>query len=1376
MLRPLIVFALLVSIAFADTETNNNCSEVELISELHNISIAKTHEETGTVYQESDTYDYYYFQSQLPAEISVSIYGNKTNYSFFIGTQCDGGSIYTNTSDSNTKNAGTFEVGAGDFIYLKIQRRYNTLMSYNLTINYTPIVPKLSVSNASINEGNHGWYTKKIPVTLSAAHNQTVTVHYETFDDTATLAGNDYKAATGVLTFLPGETTRMIPLEINGDTIQEPDESFKVILSNPSSNASISDGIATITLLNDDGHVVQNNLRDFLIRNPVTTRNIRGNLAMIGNSVLCPKNNTGACISDSNTANNGLDLKFINTDNFNGTYKNSSRAQLAIPNNATIKWAGLYTQGYIQGITNTATITKTLTNTPTRLTIPSLGNINLTPSISNIFANGGSGYSYGSFSEISQLVGKKGVEVNGWITAANIIAHEGTDSSGLGNYGAWSLVVVYEDDSLSLKNISVFDGYRAVYNATGYTTVDIAIDGFLTPTSGEISSSLAIFAGEGDKNIEGDRLYLDGDEISIVNQNAFNSSITGVVRSPNLINNQGIDIQNHDVSSIIKNGQQSATIRLTSTQDKYFPSVVAFATELYEPRVCYAQTLLDENGNEISTLSLGDTITIATWISNMKKDAEDSNLETADKVEITLELDSENLEYIPESITIQNINESSYFSKTDTKDADTAEFFFDTNTSKWRVGIGASGTDGGRLLPNEDNNPGQKTYATFQAKITQSGDISINNLYKVSYENSLLGVRFGDESPLNIGICTDFDTTLNVSAPLGAFNVVHAGFNQGSNSTDGAAEENALYTQIAGQAFDVTVLALGSDFSSIQPYTGTVQVSIIENPGYVAGAGGTNQALCDNALPLSTKSISFDNETQKNLSFSYPNAHIGLGFKVSFGEGASLQHVCSRDPGGFAVRPASYVYQTESDLIGANTYTLQITSQNIDESTSTTNYNQTSSNIDASMHLVTPAGCGLAPWNESMSLSGGFSLGVMNYNFFTYSNVGDVRVEFKDTKWTSVDQGSSNGKGYDDCIVDSHSNTPTGGKIGCNIYKEEVFSFVAKSFQNTASFINGEPFYYTSGGNGVSPTLNINTQAILGDNTIATNYTQSCFAKNITTNLTLNNAPQERKDTIAYLPDNNTLIANNENVAISTLEDEFNAGMADVRVLFNFTRQTNTAHEPFHVFLDDFNITSTTDTNGLSGTDFDRTINMDNNATFYYGRVHAPDYRFGGKSGTARVYYEVYCKDCNTTEFNALGNQSPDTLYWHQNTLHDATLYGSVGSFISLGDVRFGSANYGAATTTTATAAIASGVEVQILTTNQAPYTDRIRLTPSSWLIYNPFNPAATTTDFTVEFYGAGAWAGEGSVHKTEEGEIGTHAHTTDQNTTIKRNNRRINW
>ena len=87
-------------------------------------------------------------------------------------------------------------------------------------------------------------------VSLSTASSQQVRVDFATKDGTAK-AESDYQAASGTLSFNPGETSRQISVKIDGDTSVESDEQFSVELSNPS-GATIADGHAVGTILNDD--------------------------------------------------------------------------------------------------------------------------------------------------------------------------------------------------------------------------------------------------------------------------------------------------------------------------------------------------------------------------------------------------------------------------------------------------------------------------------------------------------------------------------------------------------------------------------------------------------------------------------------------------------------------------------------------------------------------------------------------------------------------------------------------------------------------------------------------------------------------------------------------------------------------------------------------------------------------------------------------------------------------------------------------------------------------------------------------------------------------------------------------------------------------
>ena len=82
----------------------------------------------------------------------------------------------------------------------------------------------------------------ELEVRLSGASAQTVTVDYETEDDSA-IAGEDYTETSGTLTFGPGATARTIV--VIDDAEDEQEETFEVTLSGPW-NATLSGGQAEL--------------------------------------------------------------------------------------------------------------------------------------------------------------------------------------------------------------------------------------------------------------------------------------------------------------------------------------------------------------------------------------------------------------------------------------------------------------------------------------------------------------------------------------------------------------------------------------------------------------------------------------------------------------------------------------------------------------------------------------------------------------------------------------------------------------------------------------------------------------------------------------------------------------------------------------------------------------------------------------------------------------------------------------------------------------------------------------------------------------------------------------------------------------------------
>ena len=79
-------------------------------------------------------------------------------------------------------------------------------------------------------------------------------VDWSTANGTAT-AGSDYVAASGQVTFNPGEVSQPILVSINGDITIEPNETVLLQLSN-AAGGGITDGAGTGTILNDETTIV----------------------------------------------------------------------------------------------------------------------------------------------------------------------------------------------------------------------------------------------------------------------------------------------------------------------------------------------------------------------------------------------------------------------------------------------------------------------------------------------------------------------------------------------------------------------------------------------------------------------------------------------------------------------------------------------------------------------------------------------------------------------------------------------------------------------------------------------------------------------------------------------------------------------------------------------------------------------------------------------------------------------------------------------------------------------------------------------------------------------------------------------------------------
>ncbi|MFN2531851.1 MAG: Calx-beta domain-containing protein, partial [Pyrinomonadaceae bacterium] len=119
------------------------------------------------------------------------------------------------------------------------------------TATPTPTATSIQFSSANYSMNENG-LSATITVTRTGNTAITNTVQYQTADGTA-LKTKDYIAATGILTFTPGDISQSFNLLVVDDNFVEGNENGSIVLSNPSGGASLgSISTAEFTIVDND--------------------------------------------------------------------------------------------------------------------------------------------------------------------------------------------------------------------------------------------------------------------------------------------------------------------------------------------------------------------------------------------------------------------------------------------------------------------------------------------------------------------------------------------------------------------------------------------------------------------------------------------------------------------------------------------------------------------------------------------------------------------------------------------------------------------------------------------------------------------------------------------------------------------------------------------------------------------------------------------------------------------------------------------------------------------------------------------------------------------------------------------------------------------
>jgi hypothetical protein len=366
---------------------------------------------------------------------------------------------------------------------------------------------------------------------------------------------------------------------------------------------------------------------------PRFEKSVKGDMTIIANNIVNRVDyNNGPNIpyynlSNYSQSNQDLLMQYIDIDEDENTFSSSS-AELYLdkPENKKIVYAGLYwaaTYKYNEGIQKKAD--KFIASDPTRdsfsTVLLKLPNQDKYTSVSGQIIFDGIHDNqfkdiapYAVYADITSQVQALSNPL-GVYTIANIKATQGVISGGVS--AGWTILMVYEDATMSEKRISSFDGFSGVSGLTKNTT-DIVFTGFTTPTTGNVNAKIACAAIEGDATFIGDQLLFSANSSNKFTalstairkeNNFFTSCITTdekhfLNRFPDSKNTLGYDtclfsIPNKN-NSLIGNNVNQATVRVSSNGDNYF---MFFAALNIEINPIIKQKQLVTNTNKLTTSS-----------------------------------------------------------------------------------------------------------------------------------------------------------------------------------------------------------------------------------------------------------------------------------------------------------------------------------------------------------------------------------------------------------------------------------------------------------------------------------------------------------------------------------------------------------------------------------------------------------------------------------------------------------------------------------------------------------------------------------------------------------------------------------------------------
>ena len=723
-------------------------------------------------------------------------------------------------------------------------------------------------------------------------------------------------------------------------------------------------------------------------------------------------------------------------------------------------------------------------------------------------------------------------------------------------YGGWSLVVVYDfgdegkTEGITPKNVNIYDGLSMVEPAEKTNGLDLEFSDFFTPTTGDVTSSLALLGFGGRPEIPGEDIMINfkGKLESIISGtnpkgNQYNSSIT---RYGDMVNgrkfNAMMDLDIFDISKFMDVKLSKVDFKFKAAAqkdangnyqgDRLNIGMVAFSTQIFDPNVCYSEKLqVWENGEWVDVFVKGATYQTGKKTTTKAKPGDkirtvvtvqNQGKEDAYNTFLLAQFDPDFIKYEKDSscLTTDRNKTSTDTSCEKLKDniaEDGRVIVTSNNILKYVVGRGAGKNkdtkkvSAGILESNSVNFARVGFVGVVQKKYVKTE-------YGIEFENSAIGLKYKNKIPE----CERQEYIFAVGTEE------ENNFYPRSKKDDLTGNfKNRLFTKIANKPFDITISNYDKTNGTPKAPDSDTKVSMELVESCSLGSASVIPKV-DYDFTKTTHTVT----KQVTVPRPYKVLNIRLTYEdkaLIEGKTISLPKVKCEEFDSFAVRPATFgLYDAitnsaymDKTLIGGKSYS-EITLGAYDTNGGLANGYTNTLKADSTTDKVLLASVkkGTSDCVLPTAISDGSSdqlqvsfndpdkaIGIISKlgsigdddSGFSFSDIGEAYFDVRDASYTKVDQKAT--QQDSDCALGKSYNEEDGdGKFGCDInFNQHKFNFAPKDLEvSDFKILGGGISYIANEKEAPSPTLNFKVRARLFNDNPALLYQNGCYANNTT--------------------------------------------------------------------------------------------------------------------------------------------------------------------------------------------------------------------------------------------------------------------------------------